>query len=79
MIDYYTNFAIQEVVLLGFFNCYLAAPLPTLGHSQGDSLTKPMFITAFELFQPKGYQKPLNKVGSLSHPEYQGRFELGTI
>ena len=33
-----------------FFNCYLAAPLPTLGHSQGDSLTNPMLITAFELF-----------------------------
>ena len=25
-----------------FFNCYLTTPRPTLGHSQGDSLTKPM-------------------------------------
>ena len=30
-----------------FFNCYLADPRPTLGHSQGDSLTNPMLITAF--------------------------------
>ena len=28
-------------------NCYLAAPRPTLGHSQGDSLTNPMLITVF--------------------------------
>ena len=32
---------------LFFFNCYLAVPLPTLGHSRGDSLTKPMLITSF--------------------------------
>ena len=31
----------------GFFNCYLAAPRPTLGHYQGESLTNPMLITAF--------------------------------
>ena len=30
-----------------FFNCYLAVPRPTLDHSQGDSLTNPMLITAF--------------------------------
>ena len=30
-----------------FFNCYLAVPWPTLGHSQEDSLTNPMLITAF--------------------------------
>ena len=30
-----------------FFNCYLAVPRPTLGHSQGDSLTNSMLITAF--------------------------------
>ena len=29
-----------------FFNCYLAAPRPTLGHSQGDSLTNSMLFTA---------------------------------
>ena len=30
-----------------FFNCYLAASRPTLGHSQGVSLTNSMLITAF--------------------------------
>ena len=30
-----------------WFNCYLAAPQPTLGHCQRDSLTNPMLITAF--------------------------------
>ena len=37
-----------------FFNCYLAAPRLTLGHSQEDSLTNPMLITAlFNYFDPK--------------------------
>ena len=36
---------------LGFLNCYLAVPQwPTLGHSQGDSITNTMFITAFVQF-----------------------------
>ena len=30
-----------------FFNCYLTAPLPTLGHFWGDILTHPMLFTAF--------------------------------
>ena len=30
-----------------FLNCYLAVQRPTLGHSQGDSLTNLMLITAF--------------------------------
>ena len=29
------------------FNCYLAVPQPTLGHSPGDSLNNSMFVTAF--------------------------------
>ena len=37
-----------------FFNCYLADPRPTLGHSQGDSLTNPMLIAAFYLIRPEG-------------------------
>ena len=54
-----------------FFNCYLAAPLPTLGHSQGDSLTNLMLITAFVHIQPKGHQEPRNEVGSLTQAERQ--------
>ena len=37
-----------------FFNCYLAAQRPALGHSQGDSLTDSMLITAFFIYaEPK--------------------------
>ena len=35
---------IQHII---FFNCYLAVPWPTLGHSCGDSLTNQMLITVF--------------------------------
>ena len=31
----------------------MAAPRPTLGHYRGDSLTHPMLITAFYIFDPK--------------------------
>ena len=41
-----------------FFNCYLAVPRPTLGHSQGDSLTNPMLITVFVHIRPEGHQEP---------------------
>ena len=36
----------------------LAASRSTLGHSQGDSLTNPMLITAFELFRHEGHGDP---------------------
>ena len=35
-----------------FFNCYLDAPQPPLGHSQGDNLTIQMLITTLKLFLP---------------------------
>ena len=35
--------------------CYLAVPLPTLGHYEGDSLTHSMLISEFTQFQPKGH------------------------
>ena len=50
---------------LFFFNCYLAVPQPTLSHSQGDSLTNPMLITAFVHVRPEGHREPRNEVGSL--------------
>ena len=40
-------FDFHAIFFFFFFNCYLADPRPTLGHSQGDSLTNPMLITAF--------------------------------
>ena len=40
-------------IFLNFvLNCYLAAPQPTLGHYRQDSLTHPMLITAFYIFNP---------------------------
>ena len=42
-----------------FFNCYLAVPWPTLDHSQGDSLTNPMLITAFVHIRPEGHREPI--------------------
>ena len=62
-----------------FFNCYLVAPQPPLGHSQGDSLTKPTLITVFVHTRPKGHQEPRNEVGSLSPAERLVGFELGTF
>ena len=47
------------------FNCYLAAPWPTLGHCQGGSLTNPILITAFE-----SYSAPCSKVGSQDLAEH---------
>ena len=40
-------------IYIYIFNCYLADPRPTLGHYQGDSLTHPMLITAYYIFNPK--------------------------
>ena len=39
-----------------FFNCYLADPRPTSGHSRGDSLTNPMLIAAFYPIRPEGHR-----------------------
>ena len=43
----------SKLVFLFFFNCYLAAPWPTLGHYRGDSLTHLMLITVFCIFDPR--------------------------
>ena len=43
-----------------FFKCYLAVPQPSLGHSQGDSLTNLMLITAFVHIRLEGHREPRN-------------------
>ena len=43
-----------------FFNYYFAVPRPTLGHSQGDSLTNPMLIITFVQVRPEGHREPRN-------------------
>ena len=62
-----------------FFNCYLAAPRPTLGHYRGGSLTHPMLITCVLHIRPEGYQEPRNEVGSLSRADRLVGFEPGTL
>ena len=62
-----------------FFNCYLAAPRPTLGHFWGDNLTHPMLITAFLHFRAEGHREPRNEFGSLSQAEFLVVFEPGTF
>ena len=59
-----------------FCNCYLAVPLPTLGHSRGDSLTKPMLITSFST---SSSPRSPGASGSLSPAEYLVGFEPGTF
>ena len=58
-----------------FFNCYLAVPQPTMGHSHGDSLSNLTLITAFARFRPEGHREFRNEVGSLNLAE----FEPGTF
>ena len=62
-----------------FFNCYLAVPRPTFGHSQRDSLTNSMLITAFVNVQPKGYWEPRSEVGTLNPAKHLADFELRTF
>ena len=65
-------------VSMYFFNCYLAAPWPTLGIiKQGDSLTHPMLITCVLHIwhKGKGHREPCNKVGSLSPVKWLVGFE----
>ena len=62
-----------------FFNCYLAAPRPTLGHYRGGSLTPPMLITCVLHIRPEGHREPRRKVGCLSLAERLGGFESGTF
>ena len=57
----------------------MAIPRPTLGHSQGDTLTNPMLITVYVHIWPEGHREPRNKVGSLSLAEHPTGFELGTF
>ena len=46
-----------------FFKLLLAAPWTTLGHYRGDSLTHPMSITAFCVFDPKVTRSLVARLG----------------
>ena len=53
----------------------MAVPRPSLGHSQGDSLTNPTLITMFAQVRPERHREPRNEVGSLSPAEHLVVFE----
>ena len=57
----------------------MAVSWPTLGHSQRDSLTDPMLITAYVRIRLKGHREPRNEVGSLRLAERLTGFEPGTF
>ena len=57
------SFFVFFFVFVFFFNCYLAVPRPTLGHYRGDSLTHPMLITAFYMFDPKVTESLVTRLG----------------
>ena len=63
-----------------FFNCYLAAPLPTLGHCRGGNLIN-LDVNHCVLFLiwPKGHQKPRNEVGSQRPSERLMRLQPGSF
>ena len=63
---------------LNFLYCHLAVTRPTLGHSRGGSLIKPMLITALVQLWPENHREHRNGVGSLSPAERQVGFELRT-
>ena len=57
----------------------MAVPRPTLGHSQGESLTDPVLIIAFVQARPEGHREPRNKVGLLSPVDRVVGFKPGTF
>ena len=62
-----------------FFNYYLAAPRPTLGHYLGGSLTYPMLIPCVLHIRPGGHLEPRTEVVSLSLAERLVEFKPGTF
>ena len=54
-----------------FFNCYLAAPRPILGHCRGGSFTNPMLITAFSYFDLKVTGNLVTRLGLKARPSTQ--------
>ena len=66
-------------IYIYIFNCYLAAPQPTLGHYRGSSLTQLMLITFVLHIRPEGHHEVNNEVGSLRLPQRLVGVELGTF
>ena len=66
-------------VVFNFLNHYLVAPWPNLGYYWGDSLTHPMLITVFFIFDPKVTGSLVRRFGSLSPAEGLVGFEPATF
>ena len=63
------KFFLLYLTYSGYYFCYWAAPWPTLGHFQGDSLTNPMLITAyFNYFDPKVTKSLATRLGTSDQP-----------
>ena len=60
-------------------NFFLTAVCLPLGHHRGDSLTHPMLITAFYIFDPKVIGSLVTRFGSLSPAERLLWCEPGTF
>ena len=73
------NLYLYDYYLFFFFNCYLAAPRPTLGHYRGGSLTHPILITSVLNIRPEVHRELLSGVGSLSPAERLVGFEPETF
>ena len=75
----YTN-SMLALFFFVLFNCYLAAPQPTLDHYQGDSFThSPDVYRCVLHFRHEGHREPCNEVGSLSPAECLVGFKPGTF
>ena len=74
------KFNVGFVFFVCLFNCYLAAPQPTLDHYQGDSFThSPDVYRCVLHFRHEGHREPCNEVGSLSPAECLVGFKPGTF
>ena len=59
----------MQLVFYCLFNCYLAVLWQTLGHSQVDSFTNPVLITALSKYWSGSHQELRHTVGSASLAE----------
>ena len=62
-----------------FFDCYLVAPCPTLGHYSDSSHAHLILIAAFLHIWLECHKKPRSEVGSVSLAEPLMGFEPGTF
>ena len=72
-------FRMMKYLQLFFPAIWLSHAQISLGHSRGDNLTNPIFLTVFIQFRPEGHQECRNEVGPLRSVKRQIGFEPGTF